>query len=85
MPRRAFFSAAWSWALMGFGLSIVLCVLIPLAQMFIQRWVLEGGTSVGQRASVFTIVGLVWSILRAVSFGLLLMAIVAGRGQRTEV
>src|ERR1043165_434870 len=68
MARKNELGGAASWALMGFGLSIVLCVLIPLAQTFIQRWVLEGGTSVGQRASVFTIVGLVWSILRAVSY-----------------
>ena len=73
------------WALMGFGLSIVLCVLIPLAQSFVQKWVLEGGASVGQRASVLTVLALVWSVLRAASFGLLLMAILAGRQQRSAV
>jgi len=79
MARKNELGAAWSWAMMGFGLSILLCVLIPLAQTFIQRWVLEGGSSVAQRASVFTVVGLVWSILRAVSYGLLLMALVAAK------
>ena len=67
------------WALMGFGLSIVLCVLIPLAQSFVQRWVLEGGASVGQRASILSVLALVWSILRAVSYGLLLMALCVRR------
>jgi hypothetical protein len=79
MARKNELGVAWSWALMGFGLSLVLCVLIPLAQSFVQKWVLEGGTSVGQRASVFTVLALVWAILRAVSYGLLLMAILAGR------
>ena len=85
MGRKNELGDAAAWALMGFGLSIVLCVLIPLAQTFVQKWVLEGGTSVAQRASVFTVLGLVWSILRAVSYGLLLMAIVAGRGSRTRI
>ena len=79
MARKNELGGAAAWALMGFGLSIVLCVLIPLAQTFVQKWVLEGGTSVAQRASVFTVLGLVWSTLRALSYGLLLMAVIAGR------
>ena len=71
------------WALMGFGLSIVVCVLIPLAQSFFQKWVLEGGASVGQRASILSVLALVWSILRAVSYGLLLMALCV-RGPANE-
>jgi predicted permease len=82
MARKNELGAAWTWAMMGFGLSIVLCVLIPLTQTFVQRWVLEGGTSVGQRASLFTVLALVWSVFRAVSYGLLLMAIVVGRPAR---
>src|SRR2546423_14415103 len=79
MARKNELSAAASWALMGFGLSIVLCILIPVAQTIVQKWVMEGGTSVAQRASVFTLLGVVWSILRAASYGLLLMAVLAGR------
>lgn len=83
--RRNELGGAASWALMGFGLSVVLCVLIPLAQTFVQRWVMEGGASVTQRASMLTVLALVWSIARAVSLGLLLMAIVAGRsGLRSD-
>jgi hypothetical protein len=85
MARKNELGAAWSWALMGFGLSILLCVLIPLGQTLVQKWALDGGVSMTQRASVYTMLALVWSILRAVSFGLLLMAIVTGRGQRSAV
>lgn len=82
MARKNELSEAASWALMGFGLSIVLCVLIPLTQTVVQKWVMEGVTSVAQGASVFAVLGILWSILRAVSYALLLMAVLAGRAQR---
>jgi len=80
MARKNELGGAAAWALMGFGLSVVLCVLIPLAQILVQKWVIESGSSMAQRSSVFTVLALVWSILRAASYGLLLMAILAGRG-----
>lgn len=77
--RRNELMGAAAWALMGFGLSLILCVLIPVAQILVQNWVIGSGQSMAQRASVFTVLALFWSILRAVSYGFLLMAIVAGR------
>jgi len=77
--RRNELSTASLWALMGFGLSVLLCVLIPLAQTLAQNWVMESGQSMAQRASVFTILAVVWSLLRAGSYALLLMAVLAGR------
>ena len=85
--RRDEFGAAAAWALMGFGLSVVLCIVIPVAQMFVQKWAMEGGGSITQRASVFTMLAVVWSVLRAASYALLLMALVArrtGNGARIE-
>ena len=79
VARKNELSGAASWALMGFGLSIVLCVVIPAAQTIVQKWVMEGGTSVAQRASLFTVLAVFWSILRAASYALLLMAVLAGR------
>jgi hypothetical protein len=80
--RQNELSNAASWALMGFGLSVVLCLVIPVVQMLVQNWVLESGPNMAQRASVFTVLGIAWSILRAISYGLLLMAIVAPGMQR---
>jgi hypothetical protein len=77
--RRNELGRAVSWALMGFGLSVVLCVLIPIAQILAQNWVTESGHSVAQRAWLFTVLAVVWSLLRAASYGMLLMAILAGR------
>jgi uncharacterized Tic20 family protein len=85
--RRDEFAGAASWALMGFGLSVVLSIVIPLAQMLVQKWAMEGGGSMAQRASIFTMLAVVWSVLRAASYGLLLMALVArrtGNGTRME-
>ena len=77
--RRNELSTASSWAFMGFGLSVLLCVLIPVAQMLVQNWVMDSGHSMAQRASVFTVLAVVWSLLRAASYALLLMAIITGR------
>ncbi len=77
--RRNELSNAYLWALMGFGLSVVLCVLIPVTQILVQNWVVANGQSMAQRASVFTILAVVWSLLRAASYALLLMAVVGGR------
>lgn len=62
------------WALMGFGLSAILCIVAPIAQTFTQQWAIEGGRSMAQRATALTALSIVWSILRAVSYAMLLMA-----------
>ena len=77
--KRNELSIASSWALMGFGLSVLLCVLIPVAQVLVQNWAMDSGRSMAQRASVFTVLAVVWSLLRAASYALLLMAIITGR------
>jgi len=81
--RRNELAGASAWALMGFGLSVILCVVIPVAQTLVQKWALEGGASMVQRASVLTVLAIVWSLFRAASYASLLMAVVAGR-KRTE-
>jgi uncharacterized Tic20 family protein len=63
------------WALLGFGLSLVLCVLIPVVQTVVQNWAVQSGNSMTQRATVFTGLALVWSVLRAATYALLLMAL----------
>ncbi len=71
-------SSASLWALLGFGLVLVLCFLMPLAQTMLQQWVIENG----QRASrmwAFTAFGIVGSVLHALIYALLLAAIYAGR------
>lgn len=68
-------SRAAGWALLGFGLSLALCVIMPVGQALVQSWVVGSGQSIMQRAWAFTALGLLWSVLRAASYALLLMAL----------
>jgi hypothetical protein len=67
------------WALFGFGLASILCIAIPIAQAGVQEWLMQSGWTVAQRASVFAALGFLWSVLRAITYALLLVAVIAGR------
>ena len=77
-------SRAAGWALAGFGLSLALCVLVPVGQVLVQNWVVGGGGGIAQRAWAFTVVAFLWSVLRAVSLGCLLYALLGGRATVTQ-
>jgi hypothetical protein len=66
------------WALLGFGLALALCFVVPLAQALVQNWVMSGENH-AQRAWIFTTTSGLWSVLHAVVYVFLLMAITAGR------
>ena len=68
-------SRAAGWALLGFGLSLALCFVMPVGQALMQSWVAGSSQSMMQRAWAFTALGLLWSVLRAASYALLLMAL----------
>jgi hypothetical protein len=67
------------WALLGFGLATILCFAMPLAQVGLQKWMTQSGGTVAERAPVFAALGFLWSVLRAVTYALLLVAVFAGR------
>jgi hypothetical protein len=67
------------WALAGFGIALVLCILIPVGQTAAQSWAMQSHVATVDRAAVFAALAIVWSVLRAVSYLLLLVAIYAGR------
>ena len=67
------------WALLGFGLAAVLCFAVPVAQTALQQWVRHSGHTMAESASVMAGISFVWSLLRAVTYGLLLVAVFAGR------
>lgn len=69
-----------TWALLGFGLALILCVVIPVVQTSVQRWVVQGG-DIAHRAFVFTGLSILWSVLRAITYALLLVAVFAGRSK----
>jgi uncharacterized integral membrane protein len=67
------------WALLGFGLAAVLCFAVPVAQIIVQDWIKHSGRTMVDSASVMAGISMVWSVLRAVSYALLLIAVFAGR------
>jgi hypothetical protein len=66
------------WALLGFGLLVVLCFVMPLAQTILQQWMFENGQR-ESRMWALTAFGIVGSVLRALIYAFLLAAIYAGR------
>ena len=69
------------WALLGFGLATILCIAIPVAQAGVQEWMKHSVETTAERTSVFAGLGFLWSVLRAVSYALLLVAVFAGRSR----
>jgi hypothetical protein len=67
------------WALLGFGLAAVLCFAVPVTQTAVQDWVRHSGHTTVESASVIAGISMVWSVLRAVTYALLLIAMFAGR------
>jgi hypothetical protein len=73
------------WALLGFFLAAVLCFAVPVAQTAVQDWVRHGGRTTIEAASVMAGISMVWSVLRAVTYALLLIAVFAGRSTSPPV
>jgi hypothetical protein len=68
------------WALLGFGLALVLCFVMPAGQALLQYWVFHGGQR-GSYTWALTAFGMVGSVLHAVIYVFLLMAIFTGRSK----
>jgi hypothetical protein len=82
LTRRQQRSPALPWALMGFGLALFLCFALPIGQWAMQNWIMSSGAAASSRASVYGVVSIFWSILHALSYGLLAIAILVGSSQR---
>ena len=65
------------WALAGFGLSLALCVIIPVGQALLQAWVIEHGAA--SATWVFAVTGFGWAFLHAAVLVALMVAVCAGR------
>jgi hypothetical protein len=78
LSRWRFGSSGSVWAALGFGLVLILCFVLPLAYMMIQQWALQGG-QLQSREWVFSAFSVVVSVLRAIVYSLLLIAVYAGR------
>jgi len=72
------------WALMGFGLLLLMCIVMPIGHTAIQYWAFHSeGTQTG-RMWAFSLFAVIGSVLHAVVYGLLLVAVFAGRSKPNE-
>ena len=79
MTRWKTRSRGLGWALGGFGLSFILCLVSPLSQVFFFRGMLSAGSGgSAEYTSIMTIMALFWSVLRALSYAMLAMAVFIG-------
>ena len=72
-------SSGSMWALLGFGLAAILCFIVPAGQVAVTQWVRHSGHTAAESASVIAAVSFLWSVLRAITYALLLIAVFAGR------
>jgi hypothetical protein len=68
------------WALLGFGLALILCFVMPVGQTVLQHWVFQNGDR-ETRMWAFSAFGMIGSVLQAVIYVFLLVAIFAGRSK----
>ena len=71
--------AASLWAVLAFGLSLVLCIVIPVVQQVMWRMMMERAMGFDTRNTINMALTVVWSLLRAVSYVFLLIGVYAGR------
>ena len=72
--------AAALWAVLGFGLGLVLCFVLPFGQTMLQLWVFQGEV---QETRMWAITTFSWvgSLLHAAVYLILLVAVFTGRAQ----
>ena len=73
------------WALLGFGLAALLCFVVPVAQTVVQDWLRHSGRTMVESGSIMAGISMWWSVLRAVTYALLLIAVFAGRSTSPPV
>lgn len=68
------------WAMLGFGLALILCFAMPVGQTLLQHWALQSGNQ-ESRIWAYGAFSIVCSVLHAVIYALLLVAVFAGRSK----
>lgn len=71
--------SSWQlWALLGFGLGLVIALAFPITQAVVQSWVAQSG-NITHYVWVFSALGFFWSLLRACVYILIFVAVIEGR------
>ena len=83
LTRRPQLGPGATWALLGVGLGLVLCVAMPIVQTAVQVWMMNTQHPPQQMGMIYPVLGIFWAVLRAASFGLVLAGVLAGRNNPT--
>ena len=75
--------SAARWALLGFGLALLMTLIVPITQAAVGRVLIHSDQSPQTINLVFSGLGFFWSLLRATTYLLLLVAVFAGRPKFT--
>jgi len=75
--------SAARWALLGFGLALLMTLIVPITQAAVGRVLIHSDQSPQTINLVFSGLGFFWSLLRATTYLLLLVAVFAGRPKYT--
>ena len=76
--RKKELGPSGNWALMGFGLFVVLSFLVPVVQAGVQQWMRASG-DYSHASLIYGGMSFIWSLLNAVGTGMLLVAVLKGR------
>lgn len=74
------FPKAAMWATCGFGIELLVCVVAPIVQVVVGRFVM-GAVGYGNVSWIYMGLAVVWGLLRGVGYGCLLAAVLAERGK----
>jgi predicted membrane channel-forming protein YqfA (hemolysin III family) len=84
LAKRRQLSRAFLWALSGFGLAAFLCPLSSFMYAYLNRlWMTDPNNHLGGYYAMCWLI--LWFILMAASYALLLIAVCAGRSQTSEL
>ena len=78
LTKRGAASRGSSWALLGFGSVLFLCIVMPVVQTILQSWIFQSGQR-ADRMWALTTVWIVGPVLDAATYVFLLLAVLAGR------
>lgn len=73
------------YSLIGFGIAFVLCFAIPAGQPMVRQYVQASSGDRAQISQLLVLLGMLWGVLRAVSYGFILAAIFAGRPRKSAL
>jgi hypothetical protein len=70
------------WAMLGFGLAASLVIIGPVVWTFVTMAMSQSGEPAGSLRTAMPIISVCLGMLHALAYGLLLMAVLAGRAPR---